>query len=450
MASVPASDGTAAAQAGFCHVLFDELARGGVVDVVVCPGSRSTPLVLAAAATSGLELHVRLDERSAGFFAIGRSLVSRRPVAVVVTSGTAAAELLAAVVEADLSEVPLVVITADRPPELRGVGAAQTIDQVKLYGGAVRRAEDVGAVRVGSAPSWRPLAARLLSAAVAGRGPVHLNVPLVEPLDAAPGAIPQGRADGAPWRSATSSGAVGVERMGELRGLRCLLVVGRGAGDPRLVLEVAQHHGWPVLADPMSGARATHRSVVTTFDALTRDPQLRAALAPDVVVALGAPPASRALAEALVEWRPRLLALDERAWPSDPLGLVTEVLVASPERWARAMLDVAPLGGPADFLAAWRAADDAAAAVFDSLCGTELTEPAIARLLSARRPRRAAPRVQLDARARPRVVRRTLGVAAHGLREPWRQRHRRRRLDGARGGERWPGARLPGRPCVPP
>ena len=144
MASVPATDGTAAAQAGFCHVLFDELARGGVVDVVLCPGSRSTPLVLAAAATATLGLHVRLDERSAGFFAIGRSLVTRRPVAVVVTSGTAAAELLAAVVEADLSGVPLVVITADRPPELRGVGAAQTIDQVKLYGSAVRRAEDAG------------------------------------------------------------------------------------------------------------------------------------------------------------------------------------------------------------------------------------------------------------------------------------------------------------------
>ncbi|HLK45180.1 MAG TPA: thiamine pyrophosphate-binding protein, partial [Acidimicrobiales bacterium] len=177
MASVP-SDGAPAAQAAFAVALFDEFARAGMRDVVVCPGSRSTPLVLAALATSSLQVHVRLDERSAGFFAIGRTLSSGAPTGVVVTSGTAAAELAAAVVEADAAGVPIVVVTADRPPELRGVGAPQTIDQVKLFGSTVRRFEDPGVPRPGADGLWRALAARVVAAALVGRGPVHLNVPL--------------------------------------------------------------------------------------------------------------------------------------------------------------------------------------------------------------------------------------------------------------------------------
>ena len=135
-----------------------EWARCGLPDVVVCPGSRSTPLSLAAAARPG-SLHVRLDERSAGFFALGRALATSRPVVIVVTSGTAAAELHAAVAEADLAGVPLVVVTADRPPELHGVGAAQTIDQRHLYGPMVRRFEEPGVARDEARSTWRPLAA---------------------------------------------------------------------------------------------------------------------------------------------------------------------------------------------------------------------------------------------------------------------------------------------------
>ena len=386
MASVPVTDGVAAAQSAFARALFDELARGGLVDVVVCPGSRSTPLVLAAADTEGLELHVRLDERSAGFFAIGRALVTRRAVAIVVTSGTAAAELTAAVVEADLAGVPLVVVTADRPPELRGVGVPQTIDQVKLFGSAVRRAEDPGTIRPGSAPSWRALASRLLSAAVTASGPVHLNVPLVEPLDAAASAIPPGRANGAPWRTVAAPERATAGAFASLGAARGLLLAGRGAGDPGLVLDVAAHHGWPLLCDPLSGARFEHPCVVTTFDALTGDPSVRAALRPDVVVTLGAPPASRSLADALVEWAPRVLAVHERGWPGDPHGLVSDVLVASPAAWATAARALAPLGAPHDYLAAWRAADDAAASVLAQACATELTEPSVARRLSGSLP----------------------------------------------------------------
>src|SRR5487761_2582248 len=189
--------------------LFDEWVRCGLRDVVLCPGSRSTPLALAAARRSEVVLHVRLDERSAAFFALGRALVTGRPVAVVVTSGTAVAELHAAVAEADLAGVPLLVVSSDRPPELHGVGAAQTIDQRAIFGAMVRRFDDPGVARDDAAASWRPLAGRLWAAATGAHpGPVHLNVPLVEPLTEAPRDLPASRGTGAwleaPPRSARS------------------------------------------------------------------------------------------------------------------------------------------------------------------------------------------------------------------------------------------------------
>ena len=133
----------------FATTLVDELARCGLAEAVVAPGSRNAPLAIAlwehAERSAGrLRLHVRIDERSAAFLALGLAKVSRRPVAVVCTSGTAAAHFHAAVIEADEAAVPLLVLTADRPPELRGTGANQTIDQLKLYGDAVRWFCEVG------------------------------------------------------------------------------------------------------------------------------------------------------------------------------------------------------------------------------------------------------------------------------------------------------------------
>jgi 2-succinyl-5-enolpyruvyl-6-hydroxy-3-cyclohexene-1-carboxylate synthase len=169
----------------FARVLVDELVRCGVREAVLSPGSRSAPLAFAlhdADARGDLRLHVRIDERSAGFLALGLAKASGLPVPVVTTSGTATANLHPAVMEAAHSSVPLLVLTADRPPELRGVGANQTTDQVKLYGGLVREFVEVGVpeARVGQVAYWRSLAAR--SVAAARSGPVHLNLPLREPL----------------------------------------------------------------------------------------------------------------------------------------------------------------------------------------------------------------------------------------------------------------------------
>ncbi len=195
----------------------DELIRCGLREVVLAPGSRSTPLAMAfyeAARQQRLRLHVRIDERSASFTALGLAKASRLPVAVLCTSGTAAANFHPAVIEADESGVPLVVLTADRPAELRGIGANQAIDQIKLYGTAVRWFCEAGLpeARPGAARYWRSLACQAWAHA-AGRvgglpGPVHLNLPFREPL--VPGGDEQWpeSLDGTStcWRRRSSSG----------------------------------------------------------------------------------------------------------------------------------------------------------------------------------------------------------------------------------------------------
>ncbi|MGH8968533.1 MAG: thiamine pyrophosphate-binding protein, partial [Actinomycetes bacterium] len=152
-------------------VLVDELVRGGVREAVLSPGSRSAPLAFAlhqAERAGRLRLHVRIDERTAGFLALGLAKVSRRPVPVVTTSGTAAVNLHPAVVEADYAGVPLLAVTADRPAELRGVGANQTIDQVRLFGGSVRFFVDLSVDDVPGTAGWRSVVAEGLAATATG------------------------------------------------------------------------------------------------------------------------------------------------------------------------------------------------------------------------------------------------------------------------------------------
>ncbi len=267
----------AAVQATFCATLVDEWVRAGLTDAVVCPGSRSTPLALALAGHAGVRLHVHHDERSAGFLALGIGLATGRPAAVLTTSGTAAAELHPAVVEADLAAVPLLACTADRPPELRDVGAPQTIDQVHLYGRAARWFGDPGVPDAGGADRWRPLAARAYAAAVGGGtggppGPVHLNLPFREPLVGTPGPLPPARAAG-PWVRAAGPGPGGAPPdLPAVAGRRGLIVAGAVPVDGDRVHAVAAALGWPVVAEPRSPA---WRPAPTTVS----PPRRRAALA---------------------------------------------------------------------------------------------------------------------------------------------------------------------------
>jgi 2-succinyl-5-enolpyruvyl-6-hydroxy-3-cyclohexene-1-carboxylate synthase len=308
----------------FALTLADELARAGVTDACLAPGSRSAPMALALAEHPRIRVHVHLDERSAAFFALGLAKRSGRPAVVLCTSGTAAANFHPAVLEADHARAPLLVLTADRPPELRGTGANQAADQLKLYGPAVRWFCEVGVPADDPAAGryWRSLASRAWAEATGPpAGPVHLNLAFADPLvERDPAAPAPGRPDGAPWTAAPAGvraaapGDVAALAEAVRAGPRGLLVAGWGADlDPDAVDAFAAASGWPVLADPLSGSRRGP-AAVSTYDGLLRAPRFAAAHRPDLVVRVGGAPTSKALT----------------AWPDDS---VRQVLVDPGSGW---------------------------------------------------------------------------------------------------------------------
>ena len=422
-------------------VLADELIRCGLREAVLAPGSRSAPLALALhdrALAGDLRLHVRIDERSASFLALGLAKASARPVVVVCTSGTAAANCHPAVIEADEAGVPLLVLTADRPPELRGTGANQTIDQLKLYGSAVRWFCEVGVpeARPGVAGYWRSLACRswALAAGLGGGspvpGPVHLNLPLREPLLPGRGAMPggglpgngavpgdapvpgdgavpgdapvpgdwrqdslDGRPDGAPWtrfagaaagaaarparwmsRSPASDplhGAFGGPPVLELPWTqRGVIVCGDGDYDPEPLVELAEAAGWPIFAEPSSNARRGPNAL-PAYSYLLDTPGFAAAHRPELIISAGRPGLSRGQLAFL------------RGTPG-PAPARHVVLAQGPGRWAdpaRTATDVAAAvrlvsgtagsarrePGESGWLASWQRANAAARSAANEL-----------------------------------------------------------------------------------
>lgn len=379
-------------------VLVDELVRGGLRHVLVAPGSRSAPLALAFDRCAEVAVHTEIDERSAGFAALGIGKVSGEPAAVVCSSGTAAVNLHPAVVEAHHSRTPLLVLTADRPPELRDTGANQTIDQVGLYGAATRWAVDVTVAerdREGQPAYWRSIAARAL-AACRGRppGPVHCNVGLRVPLvpdDAGEWSEPlEGRPDGRPWTTTVTTPSTPHPRVaGELAELasdvpRGALVLGDVAVDGVVVAGFASAAGWPVIAEPHSGAR-TGDHVASTADLLLLDETFAHAHRPDVALVVGRPVLTRSVRRWLDGVATTVLIDVDGAW-LDPGRTVSRIVHADPTallRDATALLD-----GPrttTHFLAQWqhaeRAARDAVDMVLDAQ--TAPSEPRAARDLAA-------------------------------------------------------------------
>jgi 2-succinyl-5-enolpyruvyl-6-hydroxy-3-cyclohexene-1-carboxylate synthase len=366
-------------QPTFAATLADEWARCGVRHAVVSPGSRSTPLATALDGHPDIRVHIRLDERSGSFFALGIGIGDGVPAVVLTTSGTAAAEVHAAVVEADLARVPLIICTADRPPELQGVGAPQTIDQTRLYGHAPRMFADPGVPSADAATTWRPLAARVFAAALhhpAGPGPVHLNLPFREPLLGTPDPLPPGRPAGRPWMEVTSAPRPTVASLPPDQ--RGLFVAGAGCTDLGPIYEVASRLGWPVLADPRAGGRLPSPVLVATADAVLSSSTFAAAHQPEVVVRIGAAPASRRVNRFVAEAGAPVIAVDA-GWPwSDPEGVVSQVVVGQ-----IAPPDEARGAGP--WLQSWAQAETAAQAAIDEVLADEdrLTEPSLARLLYA-------------------------------------------------------------------
>ncbi|MET8338556.1 2-succinyl-5-enolpyruvyl-6-hydroxy-3-cyclohexene-1-carboxylic-acid synthase [Streptosporangium canum] len=359
-------------------VLIDELVRCGLTDVVLAPGSRSAPLALAVHADSRIRLHVRVDERSASFLALGLARRSERPVALICTSGTAAANFHPAVIEAHESGVPLLLLTADRPPELRDTGASQTIDQIKLYGTAVRWFSEVGVPedRPGQVAYWRSLACRAYQRSLGPTdpGPVQLNLSFREPLipdgDASWCESLEGDANG-PWiRARVAPPAVALHLPPTRRGV---LVVGDGASNIRRYVAAAGMAGWPVLSEPNGGARYGDHAM-SAYHFLLGTPEFADRHRPEVVVTLGRPGLSRSLLNWLRHADEHIVvAPDLTRWP-DPTRSATQVAQA---------VEIPVAAGDDAWLHSWRRADHAARAAIDEvLDGAGLSEPRLARDLA--------------------------------------------------------------------
>jgi 2-succinyl-5-enolpyruvyl-6-hydroxy-3-cyclohexene-1-carboxylate synthase len=378
--------------------LVEELARCGLRNAVVAPGSRSTPLSLALWRHRAIEVTVVVDERSAGFLALGAALAGRRPTAVLCTSGTAAANLHPAVCEADEAGVPLIVLTADRPPELRGIGAGQTIDQLKLYGSAVRWFCEVGTHAADDAGllHYRSVACRAYSAARGDPrpGPAHLNLAWRDPLGPEP--RPEdvtasselalaGRGERPLTAVAVPPGPVEDVLLDELaerlRSLpRGLIVAGRqtdrSLADP--AMRLARAAGYPVLAEPTSQLRLgphDRELVVWTYDAIARSRP--AELAPDVVVRLGDMPTSKALRQWLESLSGlRQIVVDPAGGWNEPSRRAEAVVRAPAPSVAAGLAErlAGRAGGDEDWTGAWTAAGRRVAEVIREAL-SELGEP---------------------------------------------------------------------------
>ncbi len=364
----------AAANTAAARALVEGLARAGVRDACVTPGSRSTPLTVALAEQDAIRPWLHIDERSSAFFALGLARASGRPVALVCTSGTAAANYHPAVVEADLSRIPLIVCTADRPPHLRNVGASQTIDQVGLYGVSVRHERDLPAPGSPDAPPevFAESARYAVESALGPLpGPVHLNLPFDEPLIEPPGAHPAPAAlptlseapAAPPIPPAPDALAAAVEALGSSQ--RPIIVAGPESGGlpAQAIGDLAEALGAPLLADPLSGLRTgpqdrTH--VIDAYDAFLRDPRAHS-LAPDCVLRFGAAPTSKALNQFLARATDATHVLcDLPGSNRDPDALATHRLTADPHSAAVALREAVSGERDGAWLAQWRGRDSRA------------------------------------------------------------------------------------------
>lgn len=404
--------------AAWAAALVEELGRAGVREAVISPGSRSAPLAIAFAAHPDIRDRSILDERSAGFFALGLARARRAPVALVCTSGTAAANYLAAVIEAHYSRVPLVVLTADRPPELRDCGAGQTIDQAKLFGSYVRWYAEIATPAPEAALlRWlRAVACRAVDAAMAPEpGPVHLNLPLREPLaplsvpadrtaltDLEPlartgrGASPMVRVSRAdpPMIDARDVDALGERLAGERRGW---IVAGPLDAPPAFAQalgRLSHELGWPILGEPLSQLRSgphDRNFLVEAHPAVLRVESFVRAHAPRVVLRFGAMPTAKAYAQIFETHRDvEQIVVDPWGW-SDPTALAGDIVRADPVRLAIALAE-ARNGDEArvewSYAARWVEAGGTARATIDARLDQEprLTEPSAVRAVQGRLP----------------------------------------------------------------
>lgn len=396
------------ANTALASAFAEELARGGLRLAVVSPGSRSTPLAVALWRQPKIEVKVIVDERSAGFFALGAAQASGEPVALLCTSGTALVNYHPAVVEADESAIPLVVLSADRPPELRGIGAGQTIDQIKPFGSSVRWFCEVGTHEADDSGllHYRSVACRALAAArgEARPGPVHLNLPWREPLAPVPveGAVTaidplalQGR-NGRPLTAVTHidlepSTFLLDEVAGHIgNAIAGVIVAGRQL-DPELrepLAHLARVSGFPILAEPTSQLRCgphDRSHVVAAYDLLLRDEHFARSVVPDLILRFGEMPTSKPLRAWIEASGADQIAVDPYGGWNEPSRRAAAILRADPtelaQGWAARLEGLE--GRERPLPDRWLEAEVAARAALDEALsdGEEIAEPALHRAL---------------------------------------------------------------------
>ncbi len=345
----------------YVTAFVDELARAGVKHVCYCPGSRSAPLAMRLADHPGFKMWMHLDERSAAFFALGLAKAQQQPVALLCTSGTAAANFFPAVVEAHYARVPLIVLSADRPPELRGFGAPQTIDQIKLFGPYAKWFVEM-ALPEATADMLRyvrTVACRAVAeAATAPAGVVHLNFPFREPLvpvlaDVSFGENEreafEGRADGRPYALVASGPRMADVKMVETLAVELsrithgLILAGPQADPafPAAVARLGAALGYPILADPLSGARCgshARDNVIDAYDAFLREASVVERLAPEVILRFGAMPTSKPVLLYLQRYADvRQLLIDGGGGWNDAARLASDVIHADTRLFCEAL-----------------------------------------------------------------------------------------------------------------
>ncbi len=395
------------AAGAYIGAFVDELVRARVRHVCIAPGSRSAPLAMTIAANPTLRTWIHLDERAGAFFALGLARATGAPVALLCTSGTAAANFLPAVVEANAAGVPLLVFTADRPPELRDVGAPQAIDQNRLFGTHAKWFVEVALPE--ATPQMlryaRTLACRAVATAAASpAGPVHLNFPFREPLVPVLAEPPQmsardalawhGRADGTPWVRVSDAARVPDDEAtwriaAQLRRARRPLLICGPQPDPMLapsLAALARTCGAPLLADPLSQLRwgpHDRSMVIDRYDAVLRHDAIGAALAPDFVLRVGGIATSKQLQQFVERHATTpLVVVDPARWP-DPTLLAGEMVHADPRLMAVRLLEELPGDTSPDpaWAAMWRSMDEAADTALTRYAGG-LDEPFEGRALA--------------------------------------------------------------------
>lgn len=353
--------------------LANEFVAHGLQDVCLSPGGRSTPLAITFSRHPNVRHWTHHDERSASFFALGIAKETGRPAAVITTSGTAAAELYPAVVEASYGQTALLLLTADRPPDLRGTGANQTIDQVDLFGHTVRWFHDAPLPAATTTARTQQMAARAwTSATSAPPGPVHLNLPFDEPLlPTEPIPDLHTSRPTASWGATASSPDEDTLRQlaGRLEGKKGVIIAGPASAGSLAgpVTDLARAFSWPVLADPLSGLRTgAHdlHQVVATGDAMARVGHLDE-LAPEAVLRFGAVPTSKAL-NSWMSSNPQIThAVVNVLGAPDPSGTAELVLAADPATTATGLAKQITAATPDGWLASWLEADTAARAAIE-------------------------------------------------------------------------------------